>query len=100
MKTNEGDKSVPITWAYNHHFEAYLSGSYSEMTQVDSNSVGAIPFGGHNHGASTFWITLPKEDVEDPRPESHVPTSQFFSEGNGGEFRYFLCIYFFGYFLS
>ena len=21
MKTAEGDKSVPITWAYNHHFE-------------------------------------------------------------------------------
>ena len=31
---------------------------------------------------------IPDPDVEDPRPTSHVPTSQFFSEGNGGEFRY------------
>ena len=52
MKTENGDKSVPITWAYNHHFEAYLSGSYSEMKQL---SVAAYPFGHHNHGAPTFW---------------------------------------------
>ena len=88
MKTSEGDKSVPITWAYNHHYVAYLTGSYSKMTQLDSDSSGAIPFGGHNHGAPTFWMALPKEDVEDPRPQSHIPISQFLSEGNGGEFRY------------
>ena len=87
MKTNDGDKSVPITWAYNHHYEAYLSGSYSEMTQIDSDSFGAIPFGANNHGAPTFWLTLPRTETEDPRPGSHVPISQFFSEGNGGEFR-------------
>ena len=87
MKTEEGDQSVPITWAYNHHFEAYLSGSYSEMTQIAGDAVGALPFGMNNHGAPTFWMTLPKEDTDDPRPESQVPTSQFFSEGNGGEFR-------------
>ena len=88
MKTSEGDKSVPITWAYNHHYVAYLTGSYSKMTQLDSDSSGAIPFGGHNHGAPTFWMALLKEDVEDPRPQSHIPISQFVSEGNGGEFRY------------
>lgn len=83
MKTEGGiDESVPITWAYNHHFEAYLSGSYSEMKQLDS---AAYPFGHHNHGAPTFWMALPTD--EDPKPQSHVPTSQFFSEGNGGEFR-------------
>ena len=52
MKTENGDVSVPITWAYNHHFEAYLSGSYSEMKQLDA---AAYPFGHHNHGAPTFW---------------------------------------------
>ena len=32
-----------------------------------------------------FWIR--REDVGDPNGDSEVPTSQFFSEGNGGEFR-------------
>merc|ERR1712179_473640 len=87
MRTDKGDQSVPITWAYNHHFEAYLSGSYSQMTQLDEDSTGALPFGMNNHGAPTFWMTLPREDIDDPRPETEIPTSQFISEGNGGEFR-------------
>ena len=28
-----------------------------------------------------------REDFDDPTPDSEVPTSQFISEGNGGEFR-------------
>ena len=28
-----------------------------------------------------------REDIGDPNADSDVPTSQFFSEGNGGEFR-------------
>ena len=87
MKTSDGDKSVPITWAYNHHYGAYLSGGYSKMTQLDAESGGAYPFGHQNHGAPAFWLVLPDEDVDDPRPTSNVPASQFFSEGNGGEFR-------------
>ena len=87
MKTDSGDKSVPITWAYNHHFEAYISGSYSQMTQLESTSNGAFPFGQHNYGAPTYWLALPNEELEDPRPTSRIPISQWFSEGNGGEFR-------------
>ena len=90
MKTNEGDKSVPTTWIYPHHFDAYLTGSYSEMTQVKSEAFGAIPDGNtrrNNHETRTFWMTLTKEDVEDPRAESHVPTSQYFADANGAEFR-------------
>ena len=60
------------------------------MTELDVSSSGAYPRGYHNHGAPTFYMVVPDEDVEDPRPSSHVPISQFFSEGNGGEFRYFL----------
>ena len=59
------------------------------MTELDVSSSGAYPRGYHNHGAPTFYMVVPDEDVEDPRPSSHVPISQFFSEGNGGEFRYF-----------
>merc|ERR1712200_280171 len=40
-----------------------------------------------NHGAPAFYITFKKEDVGDPNADSGIPTSQFFSEGNGGEFR-------------
>ena len=52
MKTENGDVSVPITWAYNHHYCAYLTGSYAEMKELDTS---AYPFGHHNHGASTSW---------------------------------------------
>ena len=34
MRTADGDVSVPITHAYNHHFCAYMSGSLSELRQV------------------------------------------------------------------
>ena len=34
MRTPEGDVSVPITHAYNHHYCAYMSGSLSELRQV------------------------------------------------------------------
>ena len=34
MRTEEGDVSVPITHAYNHHYCAYMSGAMSEMKQV------------------------------------------------------------------
>ena len=36
MRTEEGDVSVPITHAYNHHYCAYMSGALSEMKQVVS----------------------------------------------------------------
>ena len=92
MRTSEGDKSVPITWAYNHHYVSYLVSTYSKMAELEVESGGAAPYGNLNHGAPTFWLAMPDEDVEDPRPESHVPISQFFSEGNGGEFRYLLTL--------
>ena len=88
MRTSEGDISVPITWAYNHHYVSYLVSSYSKMTELEAESGGAAKYGSLNHGAPTFWLAMPDENVEDPRPDSHVPISQFFSEGNGGEFRY------------
>ena len=43
--------------------------------------------GANNHGADTFWFPVIREDVKDPSPNSDVPTSQYFSEGNGGEYR-------------
>ena len=86
MRTEDGDVSVPITHAYNHHYCAYMSGSLSEMKQV----TGDLGDGGHgmwNHGAHGGWQTVKREDLGDMSADSGIPTSQFYSEGNGGEFR-------------
>merc|ERR1719210_3087130 len=41
----------------------------------------------NNHGAPAFYMTMMREDLDDPARNSEVPTSQMISEGNGGEFR-------------
>merc|ERR1712110_9411 len=85
-RTPQGDVSVPITDAYNHHYCAYMSGSMSEMRSVQAGEL-ANDHGMNNHGAPAFFLTFKKEDIGDINADSGVPTSQFFSEGNGGEFR-------------
>merc|ERR1712012_870445 len=85
MRTAEGDVPVPITWAYNHHFVAYMSGAYSELQQLQGEEL-KNP-GMANHGAQATYMTMMREDLDDPAPNSEVPTSQMISEGNGGEFR-------------
>ena len=42
---------------------------------------------GNNHGAASWHHTVKRGDMEDAAAGSGVPTSQFYSEGNGGEFR-------------
>merc|ERR1711970_1082912 len=85
MRTAEGDIPVPITWAYNHHFVAYMSGAYSELQQLQGEEL--INPGMANHGAQATYMTMMREDLNDPAPNAEVPTSQMISEGNGGEFR-------------
>jgi len=85
MRTPTGDVSVPITHAYNHHYCAYMSGSLSEMRSITGELAG--DHGMNNHGAPAFYLTMKKENIGDPNADSGIPTSQFFSEGNGGEFR-------------
>ena len=67
--------SVPITWAYNHHYEAYLRSIGSNLYKVDFNSEN--DYGQYNHGAKEIW------KINNTLPFS----SLFFSEANGGEFR-------------
>ena len=52
--------------------------------QVDASLANGNP-GMNNHGAAEFYHTFGREEAE--LAGSDVPTSQFFSEGNGGEFR-------------
>jgi len=67
--------SVPITWAYNHHYEAYLRSVDTNLIKVE-NKINT-DYGQYNHGAKEIW----KLNQSDPL------SSLFFSEANGGEFR-------------
>ena len=85
MTGSEGeDVSVPIIWAYNHHFEAYLTGAQGEVRLSDPSESGKH----HHPGAAAHWHGFRKaDDQADPNPGSDIPVVQWFSEGNGGEFR-------------
>ena len=86
MQTKDGDVSVPITWAYNHHYVSYMTGSRSKLVLADRKEYMRSAFGSlYTH--TDFWV--PEEiQVEDDPPEvAPIPKSQLFSEGNGGEFR-------------
>ena len=67
--------SVPITWAYNHHYEAYLRSAETELIKVESHSQNDD--GQYNHGSKELW----KPNITGPL------NFLFFSEANGGEFR-------------
>ena len=67
--------SVPITWAYNHHYEAYLRSNETNLIKIE-NYVDT-DYGQFNHGAKEIWKLNQTGDLN----------SLFFSEANGGEFR-------------
>lgn len=79
MKTSQGDVSVPITWAYNHHYMAWINNDKVKMAYVSADA-DAVRLG-HNHGAPKYWKPVNTSPVGD------IPASQVFSEGNGGEMR-------------
>ena len=75
------DVSVPINWAYNHHYMTWMTGEHSGLRQVrvspDEKSAHATPY---------KWVNVDTtERSQTPHPD--IPTSHFFSEGNGGESR-------------
>lgn len=77
-KTPEGDVPVPITWAYNHHYEAYLTSSAAVLVKKEGNAPGL------HHGTNEYWTPAVTDDYSD---DSNIPLSTLFSEANGGEFR-------------
>ena len=91
-KDGEADVSVPIYDAYNHHYCAWLLGKDAEMRNVKAANDQARYI---NHGASAVWIAAPKNNTDNhdeglntlPDSFKTTPSSQWFSEGNGGEFR-------------
>mmetsp|Transcript_19740 Transcript_19740/g.44426 ORF Transcript_19740/g.44426 Transcript_19740/m.44426 type:complete len:904 (+) Transcript_19740:70-2781(+) len=75
------DVSVPINWAYNHHYMAWMGGKHSEFREVPVS-----PQDPESHGATTRWLAVDKPSAH-LREDTNIPTSQMFSEGNGGESR-------------
>ena len=75
------DLSVPINWAYNHHYMCWMTGEHSSMTEIV-----AEPGDTSAHGAPTKWIAADKPSAAS-RSTMDAPTSLLFSEGNGGESR-------------
>jgi len=78
----EQDVSVPINWAYNHHYMAWMNGAHSELKQVQCD-----PEDPMSHGAPHKWVAMDKEAALPRNFADVAPTSQMFSEGNGGESR-------------
>ncbi len=81
MQLEGNEVPVPITWAYNHHYMAYLLNSktakLSQVQATEDNHKMAM-----NHGASTIWQAQVFNEGAHDFPQVH-----FFSEGNGGEMR-------------
>lgn len=77
LNDSSKDQSVPIYWAYNHHYVAWLKGKHATMVELD----------GTDHGVTGHPLLMNAVAIDDPNPSSAIPTSQFFSEGNGGESR-------------
>jgi hypothetical protein len=74
------DVSVPINWAYNHHFECWMVGAHATLRKVEHDPNDWMDHGGPS--APAKLVATPSADAP-----KDFPTSQWFSEGNGGESR-------------
>jgi len=77
---NEEDVPWPIYYAYNHHYVAWVIGSNSKLIMDPDYDSSDLSYG---HGFENQYRVV---DIDDDLA-SQVPSSQFISEGNGGEYR-------------
>ena len=89
--TADGDVSVPINVAYNHHYGAMLLGAGSHMESVPVSALENDP---RFAGNATERFMHPGPDpgmaevaVEHAPSTTGLPTSMLFGYSNGGEFR-------------
>ena len=80
------DIGVPINWAYNHHYMAFMTGSHSEMKEVVADAANQEDHFSYTAHAPTKWVAVDRPSAA-TRAFPDAPTSLFFSEGNGGESR-------------
>jgi len=84
----EKDVSVPINWAYNHHYCAWMTGKQVEMKERPTDLLfDGDAYASGAHGKTTMMVPVEKEDAEPREFEGVAQTSWFISEGNGGESR-------------
>ena len=76
------DISVPINVAYNHHHDAFFTGTHSRMEKVryDPNDKSISQM----MRADPHFLHVPVETSASPRD---LPTSAHLAAGNGGEYR-------------
>ena len=79
------DVSVPINWAYNHHYMAWMTGKHSVLKTVPTDAKDM--YGDGWHGATTKQVAVDLPSAANREFADVAPTSQMFSEGNGGESR-------------
>jgi len=93
------DIPVPLTCAYNHHFESGIAGGKSRFEKVkftgedDPRLVklleerAASGMGGHGLPShDEHWMVI-EDEVEQDRTEAGFPTKSSLGAGNGGEYR-------------
>jgi hypothetical protein len=81
-RTPDGDISVPINMAYNHHHDVYLTGKHSRMQKVRYDPADAsVPAMARS---DPEYIEIPVQTS--PSPQG-LPTSLHLADGNGGEYR-------------
>jgi len=84
----EKDVSVPINWAYNHHYCAWMTGKHVEMkSRPTSLMFDGDAYASGAHGQQTMMVPVEKSDAPPREFEDVAQTSWFISEGNGGESR-------------
>ncbi|KAL1520060.1 hypothetical protein AB1Y20_023535 [Prymnesium parvum] len=76
------DVSVPINWAYNHHYMGWMTGEHSEMKYLANPDPADVSA----HGSPAQWVAVDRPSAS-LRADPSIPTKQMFSEGNGGESR-------------
>ena len=79
----EEDVSVPINWAYNHHYCAGMGGKHSEYKEIQTPE---DAYGSGAHGQETMMAFVDKED-QSGKAHPIIANQWFISEGNGGESR-------------
>lgn len=89
-RTPTGDVQVPITVAYNHHFESTMIGKDAvfESQELQGPKDPNVP-DTHGHGMPLAWEPGDRRWVvkQNAKKSGEFPSSQAFGGANGGEFR-------------
>jgi len=81
----ELDVSVPINWAYNHHYANWMVSKHAEMKLQSTPMHDAYANGAH--GLPAMMVAVDKDDQSERKFADVAQTKWFISEGNGGESR-------------